>query len=125
MSCRSFLYTISYTMIRSAKEEDDTADRLALDTQKPDPNAQRIVILGPPEVGKHNLADKLASQYEATVVSVKLLVASEIASNSELGQKAKSFLADSQMVPDNIVIKIVENAIQKCTKGMTWIECID
>lgn len=79
----------------------------------------RIVLLGPPGAGKGTQAKKIAAKYGIEHISTGDLFRDNIKNNTELGQKAKAYMDAGKLVPDELVIALVEDRITKddCADG--------
>ncbi|MGQ4832900.1 MAG: adenylate kinase [Candidatus Asgardarchaeia archaeon] len=79
-----------------------------------------IIMLGPPGAGKgtqaRNLAKKLGVPHIASGDILREIVRDE---KNELGKKIKEYMARGELVPDDIVIKIIHERLSKsdCEKG--------
>ena len=71
----------------------------------------RIVLLGPPGAGKGTQAKKIAAKYGIEHISTGDLFRDNIKNNTELGQKAKAYMDAGKLVPDELVIALVEDRI--------------
>jgi len=67
----------------------------------------RIVIMGPPGVGKGTYAQAVASRFRVPHISTGELLRREIAASTELGLKAKVFVEKGVLVPDEIVNEVL------------------
>jgi adenylate kinase len=67
----------------------------------------RIVLLGPPGAGKGTQAVRLAQHFECPHVSTGDIFRSNVAEGTELGEKAKQYMDQGDLVPDEIVIAMV------------------
>jgi len=76
---------------------------LSLETALP----QVIILLGPPASGKGTQASKLASDLSLPHISTGDLFRENIGKNTELGQKAKSFMDAGKLVPDELVLDML------------------
>jgi adenylate kinase len=76
-----------------------------------------LILFGPPGSGKGTQSEKLISTYGLKHLSTGDLLRSEIASKTELGLKAKSFMDAGQLVPDAVVIGMVDASIS-ANKGV-------
>ncbi len=72
-----------------------------------------IVLFGPPGAGKGTQAEKLINRYNLKHISTGDLLRSEISKGSELGLKAKDFIDKGMLVPDEIVIRMIENFLNQ------------
>ena len=79
----------------------------------------RIILLGPPGVGKGTLADSLSKKLNAPKISTGDIFRDAAQQGTELGKKAKEFMAKGLLVPDEIVIGIAKERLKKedCKKG--------
>jgi len=73
----------------------------------------RILLLGAPGAGKGCQAKKLAAQYRIPQISTGDLLRSAVSSGSSIGLHAKSIMDAGQLVPDEIVLDIIENRLQE------------
>ncbi|MCF7833232.1 MAG: adenylate kinase [Candidatus Marinimicrobia bacterium] len=68
----------------------------------------RLVLLGGPGSGKGTQADVLKEKYKAVKLSTGDLLRGEIRNDSELGKQAKSFMDKGELVPDSVMIGILD-----------------
>lgn len=82
-------------------------------------NQMRIVLLGPPGAGKGTQAKKIADQYGIVHISTGDLFRDNIKNQTPLGKKAKAYMNAGNLVPDELVIALVEDRIAKddCQNG--------
>ena len=73
----------------------------------------RIVLLGPPGCGKGTQAERLAARAGILHLSTGDLLRAAVASGSALGKKAKPFMDAGKLVPDDLVIGLVQERIEK------------
>ncbi len=71
-----------------------------------------LILFGPPGSGKGTQSEKLIQKYGFKHISTGDLLRSEIAKQTELGLQAKSFMDAGQLVPDAVVIGMVDNVIK-------------
>jgi len=79
----------------------------------------RIILLGSPGVGKGTIA-KLLSQHDNSVqISTGDILRSAIKEGTELGRKAKKYMGEGGLVPDSIIMEIMEKRLMEpdCRKG--------
>ena len=76
-----------------------------------------LILFGPPGSGKGTQSEKLISKYGFKHLSTGDLLRSEIANHTKLGLEAKSFMDAGQLVPDAVVIGMVDAAINS-NKGV-------
>ena len=70
-----------------------------------------LILFGPPGSGKGTQSEKLITKYGFKHISTGDLLRSEIANKTELGLKAKGFMDEGKLVPDEVVIGMVDNVI--------------
>ena len=68
----------------------------------------RLVILGPPGSGKGTQAAMLVEHLGVPHISTGALLREAINAGSELGAKAKSTIEKGELVPDDVMLGIVE-----------------
>ena len=71
----------------------------------------RIVLLGPPGAGKGTLAELLKENLNIVHISTGDILREEMKNNTPLGQDIKKLVDNGSLVPDAIVIKIIENKL--------------
>jgi adenylate kinase len=74
-------------------------------------NRYRIIFLGPPGAGKGTQAEKLAEDLKIKKISTGDILREAVAKGTELGQRAKSYMERGELVPDEIILGIIEEAI--------------
>ena len=70
-----------------------------------------LILFGPPGSGKGTQSEKLIAKYGFKHISTGDLLRSEIAAKTELGMMAKGFMDEGKLVPDEVVIGMVDNVI--------------
>ena len=78
-----------------------------------------IVLMGLPGAGKGTQADKIVEKYEIPHISTGDMFRAAIQEGTELGVKAKSYMDQGALVPDEVTIGIVRERLSKadCGKG--------
>lgn len=71
-----------------------------------------IVLFGYPGAGKGTQAKLVAEKFNLKYISTGKLLRKEIAEDTEFGEIAKPFMDRGENVPDEIVIRLVENEIK-------------
>ncbi len=72
-----------------------------------------IVIFGAPGSGKGTQSEKLIEKYGLKHVSTGDLLRSEIKKKTKLGLMADSYISKGQLVPDEVVIRMIEGLFDK------------
>jgi adenylate kinase len=81
----------------------------------------RLVLLGPPGAGKGTQARLLTAKCDAAHVSAGDLLRQAVADGSDLGQTAKSIMAQGALVPDGVVIELIEKRLRQADCGAGYI----
>lgn len=81
----------------------------------------RFILLGPPGVGKGTQAWKLAEKYGIPQISTGDMLRGAIQQGTELGLKARSYMDSGRLVPDEVVIGIVEERLKLSDCAAGWI----
>jgi adenylate kinase len=68
-----------------------------------------LILFGPPGSGKGTQSDKLVEKYGLKHLSTGNLLRQEITNKTPLGLEAKSFMDKGQLVPDEVVIGMVDS----------------
>ena len=72
-----------------------------------------IVLFGPPGAGKGTQSSKLIDKYNLVHLSTGDLLRSQIANGTPLGLKAKQLMDNGILVPDEVVIGMIDNKIKE------------
>ncbi len=79
-----------------------------------------LIIFGPPGAGKGTQAQRLEEKYDARQLSTGDMLRAECASGSELGQILQAILDGGQLVPDDVMVKMISYAMDQpeCENGV-------
>lgn len=79
----------------------------------------RLIFLGPPGAGKGTQAEKISKEFELPHVSTGDIFRKALKEGTELGLKAKNYMDKGLLVPDDVVVAIVEERLKQedCEKG--------
>ncbi|NMA01422.1 MAG: adenylate kinase [Clostridia bacterium] len=79
----------------------------------------RVILLGPPGAGKGTQAEKLVESLSVPHISTGDMFRKAIKDGTELGTKAKSYMDQGKLVPDEVTIGIVRERLAEpdCQKG--------
>ena len=79
----------------------------------------KIIMLGAPGAGKGTQAKMLADKYGIPHISTGDIFRANIKNGTELGKKAKEYMDQGQLVPDELTCDLVVDRIQQddCKKG--------
>lgn len=76
-----------------------------------------IVLLGAPGAGKGTQSAKLVEEYGFDHLSTGDLLRAAVAAGTELGKKAKGYMDAGDLVPDEVVIGLVEERLKAAPDG--------
>lgn len=71
----------------------------------------RIILFGPPGVGKGTQAKLLMEEFDSVHISTGDLLRDAVKRLTPLGLKAKSYMDDGNLVPDEIMIGLIEETL--------------
>lgn len=71
------------------------------------------VLLGPPGAGKGTQAVKIAEKYGVPHISTGDILRKEIKTGSPLGCQAREYVESGKLVPDELIIDIIEQEISR------------
>lgn len=71
-----------------------------------------LVLFGPPGAGKGTQSDKIIEKYHLTHLSTGDLFRKHISEGTELGKLAQKYTDEGNLVPDQVVIDMVDHKIQ-------------
>ncbi len=80
-----------------------------------------IVLFGPPGAGKGTQAEKITQKYDLVHLSTGDILRSELAGKTELGLEAKRFMDKGELVPDSVVIGMIETKIDQNPRAKGFI----
>ena len=79
----------------------------------------RLILLGPPGAGKGTQAVFIAAKYGIPHISTGDIFRDNVKQGTELGKKAKGYMDKGLLVPDGLVMDIMEDRLRRddCTNG--------
>lgn len=69
--------------------------------------------MGPPGAGKGTQAAKLVEHFKIPHLSTGDMLRSEVANNTDIGYQAKAIMDAGNLVPDSVLIAMIENRISQ------------
>ncbi|MBI2253339.1 MAG: adenylate kinase [Proteobacteria bacterium] len=73
----------------------------------------KLILLGPPGAGKGTQAKRLYDRHHLVQLSTGDMLRAEVAAGTPLGVEAKKLMEAGQLVPDAIVIGMIESRIEQ------------
>src|SRR4030042_997184 len=79
----------------------------------------RLILLGAPGSGKGTQAVRLVDYYHIPHISTGNILRQEVERKTQLGKVANSYIEYGKLVPDDIIIQVVEQRLQQtdCLAG--------
>ena len=79
----------------------------------------KIIMLGAPGAGKGTQAKKIAAKYNIPHISTGDIFRANIKNDTELGKKAKTYMDQGLLVPDELVVDLVVDRVNQedCKNG--------
>ena len=79
----------------------------------------KIIMLGAPGAGKGTQAKKIAAKYSIPHISTGDIFRANIKNGTELGKKAKTYMDQGLLVPDELVVDLVVDRVKQddCKNG--------
>ncbi len=78
-----------------------------------------IILLGPPGAGKGTQAELIVKKYGIPQISTGDIFRENIRNGTELGKKARGYMDKGELVPDELVVDLVNDRLNKddCRNG--------
>ena len=76
-----------------------------------------LILLGPPGAGKGTQAERLVEDFDLPYLSTGNMLRAAVAEGTDLGQKAKSFMDDGGLVPDDVIIGVTLETLRDSQDG--------
>lgn len=75
-----------------------------------------VVIFGPPGSGKGTQSELIIKKYGFAHISTGDLLRHEISTHTQLGAIAKKYIDKGELVPDDVIIDMIDHKIEKLNK---------
>ena len=73
----------------------------------------KLIFIGPPGSGKGTQAKRLAGRFEIPHISTGDMLREAVAAGTPVGQQAASIMAAGQLVPDDLMIKMIDERLAR------------
>ncbi len=80
-----------------------------------------IVLFGPPGAGKGTQSEKMIDAFNLVHLATGDMLRQEIANGSELGRRAKELIDEGKLVPDEVVIGMIEQRLKTINNASGFI----
>ncbi len=82
-------------------------------------STMKLVLLGAPGVGKGTIAEPLSKRLGIPTISTGEIFRQNISENTSLGQMAKKYIDNGELVPDDVVLLLIESRLIQadCANG--------
>lgn len=77
----------------------------------------RLILFGPPGAGKGTQAEFIADKYNVEHISTGDVLREAVKNKTDIGLKAKSYMDNGDLVPDEVVIEIIRQKISSLNNG--------
>jgi adenylate kinase len=67
----------------------------------------RVVLLGPPGAGKGTQAHRIADRFVLALIATGDIFRDNVENDTALGQEAKAYMEKGELVPDDVVVRMV------------------
>ena len=78
-----------------------------------------LILLGPPGAGKGTQAKEIAAKRGLIQLSTGDMLRAAVQAGTEIGRKAKAIMDKGELVPDEVVVRIISERLDKpdCSAG--------
>ncbi|MGK7923090.1 MAG: adenylate kinase [Trichodesmium sp.] len=82
---------------------------------------RKLVFLGPPGAGKGTQASRIAEIYQVPHISTGEILRNNVAEKSPLGIQAKEYMDRGDLVPDQLILDMVQERLKQPDSKNGWI----
>ena len=76
-----------------------------------------VVMFGYPGAGMTTQASRLAKEFDLTMIATRELLQEEVKANTPIGKQIQPYMEKGLLLPDEIVIRLIEKRIQETNKS--------
>ena len=82
----------------------------------------KLILLGAPGAGKGTQAEVICEKLSIPAISTGNIIREALKSCTEMGKRAKSYMDEGKLVPDEVVIGIIKDRLAQddCKNGFSW-----
>lgn len=81
----------------------------------------RLIFLGPPGAGKGTQAQVLANLLQIPHISTGDILRDNVVRQTDLGQKAQSYMDQGELVPDQLILDMIQARLSQADASSGWI----
>lgn len=81
----------------------------------------KLIFIGPPGSGKGTQAKRLAARFGIPHISTGDMLREAVAAGTPVGQQAASIMAAGQLVPDDLMIRMIDDRLSQSDAGKGFI----
>jgi adenylate kinase len=81
----------------------------------------RLIFLGPPGAGKGTQAHAIAHHLQVPHISTGDILRAAVVNQTDLGQEAQSYMDRGELVPDQLVLALVQERLQQPDAQENWL----
>jgi adenylate kinase len=82
---------------------------------------KRFIFLGPPGAGKGTQAQIISNLYKIPHISTGEILRKAVANQTPLGQKVQTYLDTGELVPDALILNLIEERLKENDTEKGWI----
>jgi adenylate kinase len=71
-----------------------------------------LILLGPPGAGKGTQAERITDDFDLPFISTGDMLRQAVKTGTELGKKAKSYMDQGELVPDDVIIGVILEKVE-------------
>ncbi|MFN2544230.1 MAG: adenylate kinase [Actinomycetota bacterium] len=81
----------------------------------------RLVLLGPPGAGKGTQAHRLEDRFDVVLIGTGDIFRENVKGDTQLGREAKAYMEEGDLVPDDVVVRMVLDRLDQSDVGNGFI----